>query len=111
MWLCVCVCVCPAEQEAGAAGGGRRRKGGRAAAAAAAAAAGGLAGRYAVSRGVTGLPDPMAGLRVGERRTRARNLLGEEELVPLLPTPQVGRGRKGGRAAWQRGASGRRGGG
>ncbi|KAG2441455.1 hypothetical protein HXX76_003077 [Chlamydomonas incerta] len=72
-------------QEAGAGPGGRRRKGGRAAAA---AAASGLAGRYVVSRGVTGLPDPMAGLRVGERRTRARNLLGEEEVVPLLPTPQ-----------------------
>ncbi|GFR46241.1 hypothetical protein Agub_g7787, partial [Astrephomene gubernaculifera] len=43
-------------------------------------------GRYAVSRGVTGLADPLVGLKVSERRTRSRNVIGEEEVVPMLPS-------------------------
>ncbi|KXZ50415.1 hypothetical protein GPECTOR_16g589 [Gonium pectorale] len=66
--------------------GKRKRGGGRSAAAA--GGAGGAGGRYAVSRGVVGLPDPLAGLRVGERRTRSRNIMGEEEVVPMLPSAE-----------------------
>ncbi|EFJ49979.1 hypothetical protein VOLCADRAFT_104130 [Volvox carteri f. nagariensis] len=62
----------------------RGTSGGRAGGGAAAATGG---GRFAVSRGVMGLADPLAGLKVSERRTRARNLVGEEEIVPMLPTP------------------------
>ncbi|GLI69388.1 hypothetical protein VaNZ11_013989 [Volvox africanus] len=71
--------------DTGGAGPPRRKRGAPSGRAGSGAASGG--GRFAVSRGVLGLPDPLAGLKVSERRTRARNLMGEEEIVPMLPTP------------------------
>ncbi|KAG2485505.1 hypothetical protein HYH03_015778 [Edaphochlamys debaryana] len=65
-----------------------KRRRGAAGRSAGGAGAGGAAGRYAVSRGVAPLPDSLAGLRVGERRIKARDVMGEETVVPMLPSAE-----------------------